>query len=80
MAAAGAAMRLRLGLALFAAALSLACLVVYADDDGAAAAPRKKIVRRILGRRGRSMRFLGVVGVKSFMMIGNSGRLTVVPA
>ena len=39
-------------LALFVAALSLACLLVYADDSGT---PRKKIVRRVLGCD--SMRF-----------------------
>ena len=42
-------------LALFVAALSLTCLLVFADDSGA---PRKKIVRRVLGCD--SMRFLPV--------------------
>ena len=39
-------------LALIVAGLSLACLLVFADDSGA---PRKKIVRRVLGWD--SMRF-----------------------
>ena len=43
-------------LALLVAALSLACLLVFADDSGAT--PRKKIVRRVLGCD--SMRFLSV--------------------
>ena len=43
-------------LALLVAALSLACLLVFADDSGST--PRKKIVRRVLGCD--SMRFLTV--------------------
>ena len=55
-------------LALLVAALSLACLLVFADDSGAT--PRKKIVRRVLGCDSNSMRFLSVTQYSRVVGLG----------
>ena len=62
-------------LALIVAGLSLACLLVFADDSGGA--PRKKIVRRVLGCD--SMRFplcYSSVVVQSFRVLCSTKRQT----